>query len=82
MSRLMIVVEFEVKPEHRNTFVELMKNHAKLSRADFAAAGLEQVDAALEGTLSAVRDVRSVEVLAEILSENLKSVALRKGARR
>ena len=34
MSRLMIVVEFEVKPEHHDAFVELMKNHARLSRAE------------------------------------------------
>ena len=34
MSRLMILVEFDVKPEHRNAFVELMKGHARLSRAE------------------------------------------------
>ena len=34
MSRLMIVVEFEVKPEHRGAFVELMKGHAQRSRAE------------------------------------------------
>ena len=34
MSRLMIVVEFEVKPEHRNAFVDLMKGHAQRSRGE------------------------------------------------
>ena len=34
MTRLMIVVEFEVKPEHRSAFVELMKGHAQRSRAE------------------------------------------------
>ena len=41
MSRLMIDVEFEVKPEHRNAFVELMKNHARLSRTE---DGCQQFD--------------------------------------
>jgi quinol monooxygenase YgiN len=44
MSRLMIVVEFEVKPEHRSAFVELMKNHAWLSRAE---DGCQQFDVLL-----------------------------------
>src|SRR6478609_1092152 len=44
MSRLMIVVEFEVKPEHRNAFVELMKTHARLSRAE---EGCQQFDVLL-----------------------------------
>ena len=30
----MIVVEFEVKPEHRNQFLELMRGHAQRSRGD------------------------------------------------
>ena len=44
MSRLMIVVEFEVKPEHRDAFVELMKGHARLSRAE---DGCQQFDVLL-----------------------------------
>ena len=44
MSRLMIVVEFEVKPEHHGAFVELMKNHARLSRAE---DGCQQFDVLL-----------------------------------
>jgi (4S)-4-hydroxy-5-phosphonooxypentane-2,3-dione isomerase len=44
MSRLMIVVEFEVKPEHRNSFVDLMKDHARLSRAE---DGCQQFDVLL-----------------------------------
>jgi len=44
MSRLMIVVEFEVKPEHRNAFVELMKGHAQRSRAE---DGCQQFDVLL-----------------------------------
>jgi quinol monooxygenase YgiN len=34
MSEVMIVVEFEVKPEHRSEFIELMKGHARRSRSD------------------------------------------------
>ena len=34
MSRIMIVVEFEVKPEHTASFVTLMKSHAVLSRTE------------------------------------------------
>jgi quinol monooxygenase YgiN len=44
MSRLMIVVEFEVKPEHRSAFVELMKGHARLSRTE---DGCQQFDVLL-----------------------------------
>src|SRR5215510_8324710 len=44
MSRIMIVVEFAVKPEHRNQFVELMKGHAKRSRAE---DGCQQFDVLL-----------------------------------
>ena len=44
MSRIMIVVEFEVNPEHRDAFVELMKNHARLSRAE---NGCQQFDVLL-----------------------------------
>jgi quinol monooxygenase YgiN len=46
MSRLMIVVEFEVKPEHRNAFVELMKNHARLSRAEGRLPAIRRAAAA------------------------------------
>jgi (4S)-4-hydroxy-5-phosphonooxypentane-2,3-dione isomerase len=41
MSRIMIVVEFEVKPEHASEFVTLMKGHARLSRAE---DGCQQFD--------------------------------------
>jgi quinol monooxygenase YgiN len=34
MSIVMIVVEFDVKPERRNDFVKLMSGHAELSRAE------------------------------------------------
>src|SRR5260370_2563034 len=44
MSRIMIVVEFEVKPEHRNGFIELMKGHAQRSRAE---DGCQQFDVLL-----------------------------------
>ena len=33
MSQVMIV-EFEVKPEHRTQFIELMRGHAQRSRGD------------------------------------------------
>jgi quinol monooxygenase YgiN len=41
MSRLMIVVEFEVKPQHANDFIKLMKTHAELSRKE---DGCQQFD--------------------------------------
>ena len=44
MNEVMIVVEFEVKPEHHGAFVELMKNHARLSRAE---DGCQQFDVLL-----------------------------------
>jgi (4S)-4-hydroxy-5-phosphonooxypentane-2,3-dione isomerase len=44
MSRIMIVVEFEVKPERRNQFIELMKGHARLSRSE---DGCQQFDVLL-----------------------------------
>ena len=34
MSQVMIVVDFEVKPEHRSQFIELMRGHAQRSRGD------------------------------------------------
>jgi quinol monooxygenase YgiN len=34
MSEVMIVVEFEVKPEHRSQFIDLMRGHAERSRRD------------------------------------------------
>jgi quinol monooxygenase YgiN len=44
MSRIMIVVEFEVRPQHRNEFIELMKAHAQRSRAE---DGCQQFDVLL-----------------------------------
>src|ERR1700746_164846 len=44
MSRIMIVVEFEVKPEHRGAFIKLMKGHAQRSRAE---DGCQQFDVLL-----------------------------------
>jgi len=41
MSRIMIVVEFELKPEHRDGFIALMKPHAELSRGE---DGCQQFD--------------------------------------
>jgi (4S)-4-hydroxy-5-phosphonooxypentane-2,3-dione isomerase len=41
MSRIMIVVEFEMKPQHVDDFIKLMKNHAELSRAE---DGCQQFD--------------------------------------
>jgi quinol monooxygenase YgiN len=34
MSRIMIVIEFEVKPEHRNQFITLIKGYAQRSRGE------------------------------------------------
>jgi len=44
MSRIMIVVEFEVKPEHRDAFIELIKGHAQRSRTE---DGCQQFDVLL-----------------------------------
>ena len=44
MSRIMIVVEFEVQPEYRNQFIELMKGHARRSRNE---DGCQQFDVLL-----------------------------------
>jgi quinol monooxygenase YgiN len=33
MSRLMTIVEYEVKPQHRAAFIEVAKGHAERSRA-------------------------------------------------
>jgi hypothetical protein len=41
MSRIMVVVEFEVKPEHRSQFIELINGHARRSRAE---DGCQQFD--------------------------------------
>ena len=41
MSRIMIVAEFELKPQHAGDFIKLMKNHAELSRAE---DGCQQFD--------------------------------------
>jgi quinol monooxygenase YgiN len=41
MSRLMIVVEFDVKPQHSSDFIKLMKSHAELSRHE---DGCQQFD--------------------------------------
>lgn len=44
MSRIMIVVEFEVKPEHRNQFIETINGHAQRSRSE---DGCQQFDVLL-----------------------------------
>jgi quinol monooxygenase YgiN len=44
MSRIMIVVEFEVKLEYRSQFIELVKGHALRSRAE---DGCQQFDVLL-----------------------------------
>jgi quinol monooxygenase YgiN len=41
MSRIMIVVEFDVKPGHADDFIKLMKSHAELSRTE---DGCQQFD--------------------------------------
>jgi quinol monooxygenase YgiN len=44
MSRVMIVVEFHVKPPHREAFIELMRGHAQRSRGE---DGCQQFDVLL-----------------------------------
>ena len=33
MSRIMTIVDYEVKPQHRDAFIEVAKGHAARSRA-------------------------------------------------
>ena len=70
MSRIMIVVEFGVKPEHRGAFIELMQNHARLSRAE---DGCQQFDVLLPQNdqsrvllVEAWRDQAALDVHAKI----------------
>jgi quinol monooxygenase YgiN len=44
MSRIMTVVEYEVKPQHRSDFIEVAKGHAERSRAQ---DGCQQFDVLL-----------------------------------
>jgi (4S)-4-hydroxy-5-phosphonooxypentane-2,3-dione isomerase len=44
MSRIMTVVEYEVKPQHRNDFIAVAKGHAERSRAE---DGCQQFDVLL-----------------------------------
>jgi quinol monooxygenase YgiN len=44
MSRIMTIVEYEVKPQHRNDFIEVAKGHAARSRAE---DGCQQFDVLL-----------------------------------
>src|SRR5215469_17235195 len=70
MSRLMIVVEFEVKPEHRNDFVVLMKNHARLSQAEDGCQQFEvllpQNDQSRVFLVEAWRDQAALDVHAKL----------------
>jgi autoinducer 2-degrading protein len=44
MSRIMTIVDYEVKPQHRDAFIELAKGHAARSRAQ---DGCQQFDVLL-----------------------------------
>ncbi len=44
MSRIMTIVEYEVKPQHRNAFIDVAKGHAVRSRAQ---DGCQQFDVLL-----------------------------------
>jgi hypothetical protein len=46
-GRLMIVVEFEVKPEHRDQFIEVLKAQAQTTRTE---DGCQQFDVTLQST--------------------------------
>jgi hypothetical protein len=52
MSRIMVVVEFELKPEHRSQFIELINGHAQRSRAE---DGCQQFDMLLPQEVSGVQ---------------------------
>jgi quinol monooxygenase YgiN len=45
MSRIMIVAEFELKPEHTDDFIRLMKRHAELSRAEDGCGQFDVIQA-------------------------------------
>ena len=44
MSRIMTIVDYEVKPQHRDAFIEIAKGHAARSRAQ---DGCQQFDVLL-----------------------------------
>ena len=50
MSRIMIVAEFELKPDHVGDFLALMKPHAELSRAEDGCGQFDVLQARDEPT--------------------------------
>jgi quinol monooxygenase YgiN len=79
MSRIMIVVEFEVKPQHTNDFVALMKKHAVLSRQEDGCQQFDVMQAQEDPNrvlfVEAWRDQAALDVHAKVprMAENRKT---------
>lgn len=76
MSRIMIVVEFELQPEHADDFIKLMKQHAELSRAEDGCGQFDVLQAQDDPTkiffVEAWRDQNALDVHSAIprMAEN------------
>ena len=70
MSRLMIVVEFQVKPEHTASFVAMMKDHARLSRGEDGCQQFDVIQAEEDPNrvffIEAWRDQAALEVHSKV----------------
>jgi quinol monooxygenase YgiN len=70
MSRLMIVVEFDLQPEHTADFIKLMKSHAELSRAEDGCKQFDvlqaQDDANKVFFIEAWRDQKALDVHSKV----------------
>lgn len=70
MSRLMIVAEFELKPQHVDDFIKLMKAHAELSRQEDGCQQFDVIQAQEDPTkiffIESWRDAEALAVHAKI----------------
>lgn len=70
MSRIMIIAEFEVQPQHAGDFIDLMKAHAQLSRSEDGCELFEvlqaQDDPGKVFFVEAWRDQAALDVHAQI----------------
>jgi len=70
MSRIMIVAEFELKSEHTDDFIKLMKRHAELSRAEDGCQQFDVIQAQDDPTkiffVESWRDQAALDVHAKV----------------
>jgi quinol monooxygenase YgiN len=65
MSRIMIVVEFELQAQHADDFIKLMKSHAELSRTEDGCQQFDVLQAQDDpNTIFFVESWRDAEALA------------------